>query len=221
MTKSILILAIAAAFVAGTITTTAIPIAEAADKSHQDILNAINNGVNSILNAITGAKNEIKTDTAAIKAKTDNLPVDPASNSHIDTAIASIPSDALTEAQFKTLKCNAPIRSGVDLSGCDLTRADLRGAELTRADLRGTIFFGADLSGANLKMAKLNGAIFTLAKLEGANLQEADLRNAFLHSAHLEGANLMNAFIEGATFTNCIGDPIGTPANGVPLPNCS
>jgi len=65
------------------------PAAYAADKSHQDILNALNAAKNSILAAITG----VQTDTTAIKANTNNLPEDPADQSLIDSQLGSLQAD--------------------------------------------------------------------------------------------------------------------------------
>jgi hypothetical protein len=56
------------------------PAAYAADKSHQDIINAINNAVTNLTNLINGkasqtSVNAIQTTDNAIKAKVDSIPV--------------------------------------------------------------------------------------------------------------------------------------------------
>ena len=209
----------------------AIPVITAISAPH-----AFAVATNSVLGIVQNIQDTllpaIQTTDNAIKAKTDNLPSDPASNTQVNTRATqtsvdnlqttanaikaktdNLP-DGITEAQFNTLKCNAPVRAQVDLSGCNLLGADFSGAS----------FIGADLSGANLDSADLSVAILSLADLSGANLFSADLSGSILFNADLSGANLQDTNFQGAiligiTSTGCTGTPFGTPAAGS-LPVC-
>lgn len=72
-------------------------------------------------------------------------------------------------------------KSGVYLTGYDLSRADLIEANLSGADL-----LNANLSEADLRKANLSGADLNGADLRKANLSEADLSGANLIKADLE-----------------------------------
>lgn len=54
-------------------------------QSDRDVMNGINTDVDSMRVVVDNIRN----DTVAIKGKTDNLPVDPASNTHIDEAVGA------------------------------------------------------------------------------------------------------------------------------------
>ena len=191
---------------------TVAPQAFAVNDLHQTILNIINaikTAVDNNLDAKISTRasqtsvDNLKTTADAIKAKTDNLSTDPASNSHIDTALSSL-SVSITQSQFQTLKCNAPIRPHVDLSGCNLSFENLSGASL----------FDANLSSASLRYANLSGA-----SLNFVNFSGADLLYVNLNGANLEAANFQGADLTSITSTGCTGTPYGTPSAGS-LPVC-
>src|SRR5918999_1709044 len=82
------------------------------------------------------------------------------------------------EALLEIVRCNAPLRSNVDLSGCDLF---------------GASFGEADLTFTDLSFTDLSGAFLTNADLTNATLEEADLTNADLTNATLTGTNFLGA----------------------------
>ena len=153
-----------------------VPQANAINATHEmilNIINAIKTAVDNNLDAKVSTRatqtsvNDLQTTANAIKTKTDNLPSDPASNtvisnaqnainSHTDSAIASIPAGASQSSidaintELDIVRCNAPIRSHVDLSNCDLTESDLSGANLENANLNGASLDNAYFNGANL-----------------------------------------------------------------------
>jgi Pentapeptide repeats (8 copies) len=81
------------------------------------------------------------------------------------------------EALLEIVRCNAPFRSNVDLSGCDPFGASFEEAVLANADL-------------------------SFADLTNATLEEAVLANADLTNATLTGTDFLSAVM-----TNCIGCP--------------
>lgn len=111
----------------------------------------------------------------------------------------------------------AAVRSGIDLSGSDLSRTNLArcvltGAQLNKSDLSGANLVAADLTGARLVEAMLaasdmTGAILYKANLASANLSDANMSSvyavwAFLAEANLSEANLTNANFSGANLSN-------------------
>src|SRR5918996_1259735 len=86
------------------------------------------------------------------------------------------------EALLEIVRCNAPFRSNVDLSGCDLFGASFEEADLTNADL-------------------------SFTDLANATLGDADLTNADLANADLTNATLIGTNFLGAVMTDCIGCP--------------
>ena len=117
--------------------------------------------------------------------------------------------------------------SGLDLSGCTMTRIDLSretiqrnrdayrqtngadppwfyprtaGVDLRGAQLQGANLFGAQLQGADLRWAQLQRAVFATAQLQGAVLEGSQLQGAGLSGAQLQGAVFENAQLRGAIF---------------------
>src|ERR671919_502847 len=72
------------------------------------------------------------------------------------------------EALLEIVRCNAPLRSNVDLSGCDLFGASFGEADLTFADLSFTDLTFADLSFTDLTFADLTNATLTGTNFLGA-----------------------------------------------------
>lgn len=91
-----------------------------------------------------------------------------------------------------TLPWNADLR-GMQLGGCDLSRASLRGARLD-----GAVLAGCKLVEADLRKASLHGAILVRADLRGTDLRGADLRDADLTKADLCEADLVASDLRGA-----------------------
>ena len=110
--------------------------------------------------------------------------------------------------------------SNTNLSHATLSNANLRQANLSHANLVAANLIQTDLSDAKLSNAFAVGARLYDANLSNANLSNADLSHAKLSNTNLSNANLSNAKLTGADFTGCIGDPVGTPADGAPLPTC-
>lgn len=235
MNKTIFVLSIIAAFIAGSIVTGTTADAKKPDlPGLSDILVIVTDIQTQVTSLLTNVI-VLQTTSNDIKAKTDTLPPDPASNSHIDAAIATITSGDISENQFQILKCNSPFRSHVDLSGCILDYANLESANLRNANLSGANLFGADIDkadliGANLSDANLSYASLSPTFLSGADLSDANLSNSYLLGsffieANLDGANFDNAVLSDpvigdAIFTDCIGTPVGTPLTGT-LPICT
>ena len=132
-----------------------------------------------------------------------------------------------TGASIEEVECNSTPEPGVDLEGCDLSKANLTNANLSQSDLTNvnlahanltnTILSASLLGDADLFYANLAGANLTNANLTNANLAHANLTDAFLinadfNAANLTKANLVSTRIEGANFsgaitTNCAGCP--------------
>jgi uncharacterized protein YjbI with pentapeptide repeats len=109
--------------------------------------------------------------------------------------------EALIAAGISAERLPETWKSGIDLSGVNLSGGFLRGANLSGANLRKANLYGADLSKANLYGANLGMANLSGANLSGANLTEADLRKANLNGASLSGANLYGADLSGAVLS--------------------
>ncbi|MBN1429133.1 MAG: pentapeptide repeat-containing protein [Anaerolineae bacterium] len=74
---------------------------------------------------------------------------------------------------------------GINLEGCDLSRARLPHADMQDAHLAGANLRGADLHNAVLQEADLSGA-----DLSRANLQDADLTRSLLESVRMNEAQI-------------------------------
>jgi uncharacterized protein YjbI with pentapeptide repeats len=190
------------------------------DPSHG--LQAIQNNVNT--RATQTSVNTLQTTDSAIKAKTDNLPSEPASNtaitnaigtinSHTDSAVASVP-PGMTQAQFQTLKCQSEPRPYGNYTNCDLEDVRFIEASLVHADLSGAKLNDAILQGSLLPNANLSGADLTLTNFGGASLAYANL-----NGTNLSNTIFQNADLTGVTYAGCTGKPVGTPLYGT-LPTC-
>ena len=148
---------------------------------------ASQSSVNDLGTQISDSFFDVFTDLDSIMTKTNNLPTDPASNSHIDTAIASI--QAGGGIPCVTIDVN---RDGV-IDYFEISPKPNPSINLAHCDLR-----GAFLSGTNLESANLESANLDRANLISANLQSANLQSANLYSADLRGTNLINTNLQGA-----------------------
>jgi len=79
---------------------------------------------------------------------------------------------------------------------------------------------GCDLSNADLSLSNLRGTDLIGTDLIGTDLIGTDLIGTDLIGTDLIGTDLNSADLIAADFTNCVGTPIGTPAAGS-LPTCS
>lgn len=235
LNKTIFVFTMIVAFIVGSIITGTTADAKKPDlPGLSDLLVIVTDIQTQVTTLLTNVVT-LQTTSYDIKTKTDTLPPDPASNSHIDEAIATITSGGISENQFQILKCNSPFRSHVDLSGCVLDNANLEHANLRNANLNGVNLsgadmdyadlIGADLSDADLSYASLSPAFLTGADLSGANLDNSFLLGSFFNDANLDGTNFDNAVLNdpeigNAIFTGCIGTPVGTPLTGT-LPVCT
>ena len=198
--KKSIIAIIAISFLAGTIISSApVQKAAAANPTLIDVFNIVTD-IQGKVNGLVTSVGGISSATTAIKAKTDNLPADPASNTQVNTRATQTSVDNL-QTVLNTVKCNSALRSHVDLSGCDLGGANLSGANL----------YAANLSFASLAVANLSGANLSFANLSGANLFGANLSGADLSLANLSGANLSGAITIGitpSTLSGCLNNPV-------------
>jgi uncharacterized protein YjbI with pentapeptide repeats len=225
ISKTILVGLVAIAFVAGSIMTGTMVDAKLPAITLNDVYAVVTDIQTKVGTLLTNVAT-LQTTSNDIKAKTDNLPSDPASNSHIDTAIASIPSGGTncitidvnrdghvdkyeispgphTEVNYADCYLH-----GVDLHGeylffanfnhADLSNSNLSGANLKSADLRDANLSGANLSGVNLETTNLTGADLGGAILSGANLNHAGFIDVNLGHANLDGANLEGTYFQGA-----------------------
>jgi len=104
------------------------------------------------------------------------------------------------------------IKSGCDLSGCDLSFSNLRGCnlsfsnlsgcDLSFSDLRGCNLSGCDLSFSDLRGCNLRGCNLSFSNLRGCDLSGCDLRGCDLSGCDLRGCDLSGKTIKtAAVFT--------------------
>ena len=179
---------------------------QAAISSPTNGLAAIQTNVNAKASQVS--VNSLQTTDNAIKAKTDNLPSDPASNSalaaaqnainnHVDGAVAGIATSAgIPGSQCVTIDVD---NSGeitanelsprphpqVNYSNCYLDSTGLSGADITNSTL----------VHASLKHSFLVGTILTHANLTGAYLQDCDIKGAKAQYAIFKNTNMTNAYL--------------------------
>src|SRR5581483_5517979 len=179
----------------------------------QTSITGITSGIQTLQNSVdTKASqvsvNSLQTTDNAIKAKTDKLPSDPASNSaitaaqnainnHVDGAVAGIATSAgIPGSQCVTIDVD---NSGeitanelsprphpqVNYSNCYLDSTGLSGADLTNSTL----------VHASLKHSFLVVTILTHANLTGAYMQSDDIKGAKAQYAIFKNTNMTSAYL--------------------------
>jgi hypothetical protein len=101
------------------------------------------------------------------------------------------------------------LKSGSDLSGCNLRDSDLRDSDLSGCNLR-----DSDLSGCNLSGCNLSGC-----NLSGCNLRDSDLRDSDLRDSDLSGCNLRDSDLRDSDLSGC--NLSGCNLSGCNLSGCN
>ena len=227
--KTILVLAIAAAFVAGTLTTGTFASAQTAQSnvpdwvknnagwwadgsiSESDFLQGIQWLINEeIIQVATAEKIVSQTEFQSMVDRINGL-----EQNQNEIADMIKENTIALDAQIVALQAELENR----IAFLEAKVGGGLAADCTVREPR-VYLHGCDLSNADLSLANLGGANLSLTDLSLANLFGANLRGVDFTGANMDGANFNGSVLTGTDFTNCVGTPIGTPAAGS-LPTCS
>ncbi|HET6457314.1 MAG TPA: pentapeptide repeat-containing protein [Nitrosopumilaceae archaeon] len=220
------------AFLVGTIVTSpVIQHAAAITPTLGDIFTVVTD-IQTKVNSLLISAGHLQATSNAIKGKTSSLPSDPASNSHIDSAVASLatgdsigtlqttanaikaktdnlPKDPASQSATNLAITNAQsaINTHTDAAISSISSGGITESQFKILKCNATPRYFVDLSGCKLFGAVLNGvdllgADFSSADLGSANLSGANLNDANLSSADLSSAELNNAFLIGANLSS-------------------
>jgi hypothetical protein len=247
MGKTILILAIAAAFVAGTITTTGMVYAHGGDVtlihacvgktlgiprivSPTTTCTRFENPLDWSIQGVQGIQGNPGQNGQACWDLNNNGAEDVATeDANGDTFVNVADCKGEQGIQGEQGEPGTGGTTGIDctnlnpgaiLTECVLHLMDLSGKSFVGANLVDADLGGSDLTGAFFRGANLKGALLDEATLINANFQFADLSGAVLERSNLNGADFNGADLTNLLFSGCTGTPLGTPALGI-LPTCS
>jgi uncharacterized protein YjbI with pentapeptide repeats len=131
-------------------------------------------------------------DTKASQTSVDNLA----------NLAGGIKNSALTQSQFKILKCNGPLRDWVNLSECDLTGLNAGLANLRHANFTMAHLSLANFGQAHVEFAKLDHLEASESIFEDSHAASVSMVDSYFGNSNFGGADLRGAHMNDGLFTS-------------------